>query len=359
MHKHDRSLFVISLIGILSIGYFDGSVIDIDYYAHAQTAEDIQYTEVEGSYRNDELGFELSIPDSLKGFVYEYESGVEDKSVTLQIHPESNSTAASCCPTIDTSPAVFLLDSGPLSTLSSPVPFTNDLYTAIQGYGMRMSIEELNDKQVLLATLESERNDLPGYDSVKRVGKFYFMNNDQRFISYGLWASEENYQIYLDEFEESAKTLLIDNMSSVDLQSIFRQYTLLKEVNLKDGSILNPEIVTPSIIESIAIDEDTNTVRINITEPTGNSFLVLNSGDLLDGPLSITFDGKPIEATTMSNENGEFIVAFYDQDGNHEVAVTGTAVIPEFGSSAIAILGALSLGVVLVYMRSNPKFIRN
>jgi predicted secreted protein with PEFG-CTERM motif len=327
-------------------------------YAYAQDEEptpvpfETEYRVVDGYFEDKELGFGLTLPDSMKGFVYEYDSFDGIKSLTLQVHPEFNSTESSCCPAIETTPAALLLDSGSLNAVTSPVPFTGDLYAAIQGYNMRMSIEDLNNTQVLVTTLDSERNDLPGYDTLKRVGKFYFMNSDERYISYGLWASEENYQKYLDEFEESAKSLVIQNAKPVNLQSVFSHHLLSDmEVKLKDGSVLQPEIITPSIIESVGIDEDTNTIRINITEPSGNSFLIMNSGELLAGPHSFSIDGEPIEIATLSNENGEYLIAYYDDIGEHEVAITGTAVVPEFGVIAIFIATVSMIGVVLAARR--------
>lgn len=286
-----------------------------------------EYKIVEGYYNNEELGFNVTFPDAMKGFLTE----IDENSIVIQIHPESDSI--SCCPSIDITPAAILLDSAPLNTLSSPVPFTGDLYAAFQGYNMKVRIDRLGDTEVLVATAWSEREDIPDQGPIKRVGKFYFINNDERHISYGLWASEENYQKYLNEFEASAKSISLVNAKAVNLQSIFPQYYVQDaEVELKDGIVLHPEVITPSIVESIAVDEDSNTLKISINEPNGNSFLILNSRELLVGPHSITFDGKPIESVVLSNESGEYLITFYNQTGDHEVAIIGTAVIPEFDS---------------------------
>ena len=96
-----------------------------------------------------------------------------------------------------------------------------------------------------------------------------------------------------------------------------------------------------------------NTITMNVTEPTGNSFLILNSGDLITGPHSITLDGEPIEGVSLSNENGEYLIVFYEQPGNHEVVVCGTAIIPEFGPVAAVLMAAGIVGTVTMtkYMR--------
>lgn len=82
----------------------------------------------------------------------------------------------------------------------------------------------------------------------------------------------------------------------------------------------------------------------------------MNSRGLLAGPHSITFDGKHVESTTLSSESGEYLLVFYDQTGDHEVAIIGTAVIPEF-DSIIGII-SVSFAVVLLSIRFGSRFIR-
>ncbi len=211
---------------------------------------------------------------------------------------------------------------------------------------MDLKMDHLDSKEVLVATLMSERDDIPGYDLVKRVGKFYLINNDERFISYGLWASEENYQKYINEFEASARSIVLDNPKPVNLRSIFHQYSIQDMVvELEDGTVLRPEIITPSIVESVAVNEESKTFKIKVNEPSNDSFLMINSRDLLADPHTVTLDGKPIESMVLSNESGEYLIAFYDQAGNHEVAITGTAVIPEFPYSVL--ISAIAISAVI------------
>lgn len=304
-----------------------------------------QFQVVEGSYNDAKHGFGITLPENRTGFLTQIGSG---DYVTFQIHPESNFTKETCCMPIEVTPAAMLFTSAPLSTLSSPVPFTGDVFAAFQGYNMKVRIDHIDSKEVLVATLMSERNDIPGYDLVKRVGKFYLINNDERFISYGLWASEENYQKYISEFEASARSIILDNPKPVNLHSIFHQYSIQDTVvELEDGTVLRPEIITPSIVESVGVNEESKTFKIKVSEPSNNSFLMINSRDLLAGPHTVTLDGKPTESTILSNESGEYLIAFYDQAGNHEVAITGTAVVPEFPYSVL--ISAVAISAVMGY----------
>ncbi|WP_415280881.1 hypothetical protein [Candidatus Nitrososphaera sp. FF02] len=333
-------LLIAMVTGSLSIAFVETTI----NRAYAQTSEELGYRMVEGTFEDKELGFSMALPDSMEAFVYEYDSGGQ-KALTLQIHPEFDSSSTFCCPNVDPSPVVFLLQSEPLEMVRTPAQLPGDMYAAIQGYNMRMSIEELNDMEVLTVTMHSD-NDRYGID-YDNVGKFYFMNSGERYLSYGLWASEENYPKYLEAFEESARSIVFDNVQPVNLQLMFQQYAYPGIEVQTDGSVLYPEIITPSIIESVGIDEGSNTLQIDIDEPYGNSFLILNSGALLAGPHVITFDGEPVESTTLSNENGEYLMVFYDDSGRHQVEISGTAVIPEFGPIA-AMLMAAGIGIVTV-----------
>lgn len=135
----------------------------------------------------------------------------------------------------------------------------------------------------------------------------------------------------------------------MDLDPLFQQYSVpISDIMLEDGSTIHPEIVTPSIVESAVVDEDSSTLKIRIDEPSGNSFLILNSGDFLAGPHSITMDGNPVESQTISNENGEYLVIFYDKIGVHELGISGSAVIPEFGFSAVLLVMTAAISGTLV-----------
>ncbi len=70
----------------------------------------------------------------------------------------------------------------------------------------RIGIMRASNSERIVARLEDN------VAILEHLGKFYFaMNCDERYISYGRRASEENYQKCLDEFEESSKSLVMRN----------------------------------------------------------------------------------------------------------------------------------------------------
>jgi len=263
----------------------------------------------------------------MRGFLTEIDNPNVGKIINIQAHPELSFNEP-CCPSVDTSPAGLLLDNHPTSFLATPVPLTGDIYAAFQGYDMNMKIEKLAYMQVLTSTIEKEREYPPDYpEPIKRIGKFYFVNAGERYISYGIFASEENYAKYINEFEESAKSLTAINAIPIDLDEIFFKKNFQVELRLEDNSSIFPKITTPSTVTSLIADKSFKSLQINFTEPNEfRSFLAINIGDLLEGPYEITFDEKPMEGQILENESGKYLVVFYSGKGQHSIHISGSFV---------------------------------
>ena len=313
---------------------------------------------ISGDYTNEEFGFSVTLPDNLEGFLTEVDNPNTGKIVNIQIHPEMRSDE-SCCPTVDTSPIVMLLDSHPKSMLATPVPFTGDMYAAIQGYGMNMSLDTLGELPVLTSTLEYEREyqELP--EPIKRVGKFYYVDAGDRYLSYGLLATNENYKKYINEFEESAKSLVVTNNNDdgdatpINLNELF-DYPRQMQLILKDDSVINSRVITPSNINSVTLDQKSNSLHIRIDEPNSyRSFLLTNIGEILEEPYVVMFDDVQVDGQILENESGKYMMIYYeDKKGPHEISITGSKVVPEFGTIAAMILAVAIISIIAVSARS-------
>lgn len=289
----------------------------------AQTSGDEMV--ISGNYTNEEFGFSVVLPDSMDGFLTEFDSPSAGKLVKFQIHPEMEGEI--CCPPVDSSPIVLLFDNNPKAYHSIPVPMTNGILASFQGYGMNVKIENLGDYQVLTSTLEHEREFREFPEPVKRVGKFYFINAGDRYTSYGIWASEENYEKYIEAFENSAKSLAVMNAIPVDLDELFPDKHLQAELRLDDNSSIFPKITTPSTVISLTATKSSQSLRINFTEPNDfRSFLAINVGDLLEGPYEITFNDGHADSQILENESGKYLIVFYSGQGQHNIRILGSSI---------------------------------
>lgn len=315
---------------------------------------------VSGNYTNEEFGFSVTLPDNLDGFLTEIDNPHTGKIVNIQIHPEMGSDE-SCCPAVNTSPIIMLLDSHPKNMLATPVPFTGDMYTAIQGYGMNMNMDTLGELPVLAATLEYEREYRGFPEPIKRVGKFYYVDAGDRYLSYGLLATNENYKKYINEFEESAKSIVVinnDDATPVNLNEVF-DYPRQTQLILKDGSVINSRVITPSDISSVTLDQKSNSLHIRIDEPNSyRSFLLTNIGEVLEEPYVVMFDDVPVDGQILKNESEKYMMIYYeDKKGPHEISITGSRVVPEFGTIASMILVVAIMSIIVVSTRSRLSII--
>ena len=280
---------------------------------------------ISGNYTNEEFGFSLTLPDSLEGFLTEIDNISIGKMLNFQIHPEMGDEV--CCPAVDSSPIVILFDSNPKAYYSIPVPMTNGIHASFQGYGMNVKIENFGKYHVLTSTLDYEREFREFPEPIKRVGKFYFINTGDRYISYGILASEENYEKYIETFENSAKSLTAMNVIPVNINELFPDKNFQAELRLEDNSSIFPKITTPSTVTSLIADRPSKSLQINFTEPNDfRSFLAINIGDLIEGPYKITFDEKYVEGQILENKSGKYLIVFYSGQGQHNIRILGSSI---------------------------------
>ena len=281
---------------------------------------------ISGNYTNEEFGFSLILPDSLDGFLTEIDNPSIGKILNFQIHPEMGDEV--CCSAVDSSPIVILFDSNPKAFYSIPIPMTNGIHASFQGYGMNVKIENLGKYQVLTSTLDYEREFREFPEPIKRVGKFYFINTGDRYISYGILASEENYEKYIETFENSAKSLTVMNAVPVNIDELFPDKNLQADLRLEeDNSSIFPKITTPSTVTSLIADKSSKSLQINFTEPNDfRSFLAINIGDLIEGPYEITFNEKHVEGQILENESGKYLIVFYSNQGQHNIRISGSSI---------------------------------
>ena len=287
-------------------------------------AQGSEYQEIPGQYVNEELDFSFVLPENFKGFAYEYDNPSVGKIMNIQIHPGMN-PQEKCCPGVPSPPANFLFENHPDIFYSTPIPFTGDLFAAFQAYNMNVKIDAIGEYQVLSSTLDFDKEDLGYTDTGKVIGKSYFFDTRNRYISYSILASEEHYNKHIEGFEESAKSITIENSTSIDLDEVFLISDFYASKLTPDSSML-PKMQTPSMIDSVHLDESSSTVKISITEPNSfRSFFAINIGELFEGPYAVTFDGDPIDVQILETNLQKYIVMFYFGEGQHEIIISGTS----------------------------------
>jgi len=65
------------------------------------------------------------------------------------------------------------------------------------------------------------------------------------------------------------------------------------------------------------------------------------------------FDDVPVDRQILENESGKYMMIYYeDRKGPHEISITGSRVIPEFGIIAVMVLAVAIISIIAVSARS-------
>jgi len=136
-----------------------------------------------------------------------------------------------------------------------------------------------------------------------------------------------------------------------------------EEVTLEDESIV-VELNSSSTVTDFNFDEQARQVSFRVS---GNGITegvtTLPISRLLEGPYAVSVDGDLATsfATYRNQETGDTDIQLVYEPGTHDIAITGTKVVPEFPYSSIfLLLGVMSVIVILgkTKLVNNPIFHR-
>ena len=73
---------------------------------------------------------------------------------------------------------------------------------------------------------------------------------------------------------------------------------------------------------------------------------------LLEDPLTVVMDGNEFTnyETTANQETGETNIVIIHPEGDHDIVITGTNIVPEFSYSVSILLAAMGAVIVLARM---------
>lgn len=194
-------------------------------------------------------------------------------------------------------------------------------------------------------------------------GKAYFFATEENNAVYVVYMafSEAAYNDHLSEFEESVKTLQIENtlnLSDMSSYSATSDYKVLSEQVTVNENPYEIEIVTNSEISDFSLDREANRMTFVVDGQSGTAGSVLiKLGHVLEGPYTVTIDGDVADRVIIIDDKtmNQKIVEISYLHSVHEIAITGTQVIPEFPAFAVGILLA-SVAAVVVLSRKFSLF---
>lgn len=179
----------------------------------------------------------------------------------------------------------------------------------------------------------------------------YLIVTDKDTIGLVFYGSED-YQENLALFEDSIKTLKVQNavdlMDPTAISNVIgeEKRELTKHEVFVDGNPYELPVLSSSTVTDFKLVSDKKQVSFKVEgEDNTMGAVEIELGQVLKGPYSVMVDGVVAENTFTINDNatGRTILTFSYPHSVHDITITGTTVVPEFGSLAFLIL---ALGIV-------------
>ncbi len=208
------------------------------------------------------------------------------------------------------------------------------------------AIINLNDMKAGEFLMECEETEMMLSMKMKGLA----LATEEKVICVTYSASSENvYDSHIAKFEESLETLKIENtidLSNPGLAHLFGM-TLSKEQVMVDNRQYDVEIVSDSTTSDFTFSEENKQISFKVEAKEGSEgFTTLYIGKVLEGPYTVTIDGKPMDDVMLVEDktNGETSIDLIYGEGVYDITMIGTQVVPEFSILTLAIFAtAVSL----------------
>lgn len=298
---------------------------------------------IEGSYVDNSIGLSIEFPDGWSGvsvlntFPMVAPGGIDFTSE----QPATIVLIALDRPSVDDlqiNPDAFVSPGEEEDTDAQTCDDISVSLTRINGISAMQGVQECEDAE-------------EGYNKSKTAA---FMTTSH-FVVVGFSAnSEENYDRYVANFDSSLQTLELSG--AVDFESGIAEMLNLQTKTHTVMALDNPvdvSIQSNSQISDVQFNEEEKRLSFQVEGEDGTSGTTMIAIDsVLERPYAVTIDGEvALDVSEIVNENtGRTLLRISYDHSVHEVSITGTNVVPEFGVIATLVL-ALSLIAVIGSMR--------
>ena len=170
--------------------------------------------------------------------------------------------------------------------------------------------------------------------------------------------SASAYEKYVNEFEQSLKTVHIDEpfdfkTSMLTLSGADKVY---QDNPMVQGKAVHIKIETSSKISNFQVSEGEKKISFRVEGSEGTQGVVIMPlQQVMEGPYHVTIDGNPATNFLIIEDKttGEKVLNLSYHHSAHDIVITGGAVVPEFPIHIIAIMGAV-IGIIVVMSRVKP-----
>jgi len=312
-----------------------------------------EFASVSGHYANADVGVEIDFPAGWSGNEIVVENGV-----VVTVNPEGamEEAAAGGIPVTMTLSATLKEDAEPPSDPSTEESPCEVLSTGSVEVSGVQALESVAECTVTGQTV---------------MAKTTVVNADTRWVIVSILATESDYSANEDEYDGSVATLQVEGAADIEgveemVEEVTEEVTEEVEEAMEGtgamvelaaevatvtvaGAEMQVDFNTSSTISGVTLDEESKTLSFTVEGEDGTEGMTeIGIGSVLEGPYTVAIDGEVTEnfEVTTDEATGETTLTISYTHSVHEVTVSGTNVVPEFGVIAALVLAASLVAVI-------------
>jgi len=335
-----------ALLFSLTISVLFISLTSSNVYGQAPSLE-----EISGKYVDDKVGVEITFPQSWTGMTM----GLPEGSMTI-VYPGGMTAMNE-----NSFTAMTLMTNKKMKTDSPQPPFDNpEKSTCDTPSTNPTTIGGVSATETVISC----KNEDGTMIKLKAISA----ETTTHWIVVSFMSSASDYDAKIGEFDDSVKTLKIQNAVATSEQITtppVPELITTPPVNLQsstmqvmaEGSPVELVIQSSSQLSNLGLDEENKKLSFT-TIGDNDGVTVIPVGNVLEGEFMVMVDGQVTEDYEIIDDQGVQSLKLGYSSGSHDISISGTRVVPEFGSIAVLILMVSIVSVIAISskVRLSQKF---
>jgi len=297
-------------------------------------------TEISGKYTDDKVGLEIIFPDGWSGITM----GVPEGSMATVSPDEMTSMN-------ENSPIMSVLTNEKAKSDTPPKSFDQQGKSKCGAPSViAMTIGDIPATETTMSCTKDDGTVI----KLKNISA----ETTTHWVVVSFMANASDYDQEIDKFDDSVKTLKIQNavVESKDVTTTdVPEPITIPPVNLQPNVMpvmvgdnkIDLSIQSSSQLTDLKLDEENKKLLFKVAEDN-DGLTIIPIGNVLEGEFVITIDGEPSTNFEILDEQGVQTLTLKYPSGSHDVSISGTRVVPEFGSIAILILIVSIVSIILI-----------
>jgi hypothetical protein len=314
------------------------------------------FSMISGTYVNEEMGVEITFPGGWEGTEITSEG-----TLIVTVYQGGLAGASS-----DELPATMSLI---VSDKESEEPPSSESAIPSEDSSVECSaVSTVNAQVAGVSAIQSVAECTVDGETLR--SKTTIVETEQKWVMVGFIASASEYDANEGSYDSAVQTLEVNG--AVDADSVQEAVEETVEETVDDvvdttvtlqssvqavmiaGESVDVELRSSSTVSNFDLDEESKTISFTVDGEDGTEGTTeIAIGSVLEGPYNVMIDGEATSDFTVAEVDGETVLTVSYTHSTHEIAVTGTNVVPEF---PIGVIGAVAAVIGIIAVMTRTKF---